>query len=40
MAEIYLSAIKSAGVIPIAEWAARFYGKTSHGLWMLDKSDL
>jgi len=40
MAELYLSVIKSAGMIPIAGWAARFYGKSSHGLWMLDKSAL
>jgi len=27
-------------MIPIARWAARFYGSSSHALWMLDKSAL
>jgi hypothetical protein len=40
MAELYLSAIKSAGMIPIAGWAARFYGRSAHGLWTLDFPDL
>ena len=40
MAELYLSAIKSARVFPNAGWAALVYGKSSHGLWMLDKSAL
>jgi len=40
MARLHLSAFKLAGVIPHAGWAARFNGKSSHGLWMLDKSAL
>ena len=40
MARLHLSTFKLARVIPIAGWAARFYGKSSHGLWMLDKSAL
>ena len=40
MARLHLATFKLARVIPIAGWAARFYGKSSHGLWMLDKSAL
>ena len=40
MARLHLSSFKLARVIPIAGWAARFHGRSSNDLWMLDKSAL